>query len=222
MNKKIIIANWKMNPLNMREAQELFDTVASGVEEIEGVEVVVCPPFVYLPTSNKQQLAIKIGAQDCFWENEGAFTGEISPAMLRDFGCSYVILGHSERAKYVGETEEMVQKKVNAALAAGLKVVLCVGENEEVPKDADNLVVVYEPEWAISTEGGEAADTQKVASRVAEMRRSLQTTPILYGGSVDSSNIASFLKESNVQGALVGSASLDAKEFIELVRNAAM
>jgi len=230
MNNIIIVANWKMNPQTLTEAQELFEAVAKGVKGVESVEVVICPPFVYIPeiqntlrsNSGRARYKIQVGAQDCFWEEKGAYTGEVSPSMMKDLGCSYVIVGHSERKKYLGETEDMVQQKVAAALAAGLKVVLCVGENEETPSDMPNLLVVYEPEWAISSEGGEAADLKTVALKVAEMRGTLKTTPILYGGSVDSSNIASFLKETGVQGALVGSSSLKAQEFIALVKNAVL
>jgi len=218
--KPLIIANWKMNPETAIEAQRLLDAIGKGLQGIRGVEVVICPPFLYLPMFQALEFKFQVGAQDCFWEAQGAYTGEVSPNMLKDLGCTHVILGHSERRKYSGETEEMVQKKMKAALAAGLKVVLCVGENEEVPDDTPNLLVVYEPEWAISSEGGGAADPKVVALKVADMRRTLQTTPILYGGSVDSSNIATFLKETGVQGALVGSASLDEKEFVSLVKNA--
>ena len=221
MEKTIIIANWKMNPCTFLDAQALISEILFGAKDIKTVNIVFCPPFVYLQGLIKKYPKAVFGAQDCFWEQQGAFTGEVSPQMLKAMGCAYVILGHSERAKYLGETEDMVQKKVAAALAAGLKVILCVGEKEETPKDLPGLIVVYEPEWAISTEGSGAADTESVALRVAEMRRTLKTSPILYGGSVTSSNIASLIKETGVQGALVGSASLDACEFFNLVKNAA-
>lgn len=220
-DKILIVANWKMNPKDAVSAARLGDDIERGLHEVKNVEVVLCPPFPYIPLLKFLRDNFQLGAQDCFWEDKGAFTGEVSPAMLKELGCSHVILGHSERAKYLGETEDMVQKKVRAALKAGLKVVLCVGEHEQTPKDMPNLMVVYEPEWAISSEGGGAADTKIVAARVAHMRKKLKTTPILYGGSVDSSNIAAFLKETGVQGALVGSASLNAKEFVALVKNAA-
>jgi len=211
--KTIIVANWKMNPATLKEAQELYGATFSS----DKVEVVVCPPFVYLSALKD---GVATGGQDCSWEEKGAHTGEISPSMLKSIGCSYVILGHSERKKHLGETEEMVQKKVQAALAAGLKVVLCVGEDEETPQDMDNLIVVYEPEWAISSGGGEAADPKLVASRIEKMRETLRTTPILYGGSTNSENIKSFI-DAGAQGALVGSASLDAAEFAALVKKAA-
>lgn len=211
--KTLIVANWKMNPATVQEAQELYQAVQGS----DKVDVVVCPPFGYLSALKG---GVPIGGQDCFWENPtGAYTGEISASMLKNLGCSYVILGHSERKKYLGETEDMVQQKVTAALAAGLKVVLCVGENEETPKDKPNLIVVYEPEWAISSEGGEAADPKVVAAKIAEMRGTLKTTPILYGGSTNSENIRTFIN-AGAQGALVGSVSLDAKEFAALVKNA--
>src|SRR3989338_4185769 len=224
MKDILLIANWKMNPGTAKEAQELFETVANAVEGVAGVKVVLCPPFVYIPEIVRAapSVALGVGGQYCFWEGKGAFTGEVSPSMLKELGCEYVILGHSERAKYLGETEDMVQKKVAAALSADLKVVLCVGENEQTPADRENLIVVYEPEWAISTEGGRAADVSRVAEKVAAMRKTFKAGPILYGGSVDSSNIASFLKEAGVQGALVGGASLNAAEFISLVKNAAL
>jgi triosephosphate isomerase (TIM) len=221
MNKTYIIANWKMNPASVKEAQDLFAAVEKGVKEIENAEVVLCPPFVYLPGIQSSSIAtVRLGAQDCFWEERGAYTGEVSPGMLKALGCEYVILGHSERAKYLGETEDMVQKKAGAAYKAGLKVVWCLGDNEPLPSAQENLLVVYEPEWAISTEGGKAASPEQVAERVSEMRAMLKDTPILYGGSVNSSNIGMFLKEAGVNGVLVGSASLDAEEFVSLVKNA--
>ncbi|HEX9722146.1 MAG TPA: triose-phosphate isomerase [Candidatus Paceibacterota bacterium] len=219
MNEELyIIANWKMNPQTLDEALALANRVKEGVANTQGSKVVLCPPFPFisyiLPSEH-----VEMGAQNCFWEGKGAFTGEISPRMLKELGCTYVILGHSERAKYLGETQEMVRKKTKAALEAGLRVVLCVGENEETPADAENLIVVYEPEWAISSEGGDAADSKLVAARIAKMRETLKTTPILYGGSTNSKNIQTFL-QAGAQGALVGSASLDAEEFISLVKNA--
>jgi triosephosphate isomerase (TIM) len=214
MQKTLIVANWKMNPSTLKEAQKLYKAVQGS----DKVEVVVCPPFGYLSALKG---GVAIGAQDCFWEDPiGAYTGEVSASMLREAGCSYVILGHSERKKYLGETEDMVQKKMQAALAAGLKVVLCVDDNEQVPTEASNLIVVYEPEWAISTEGGEAADPKVVGAKIAEMRDTLKTVPILYGGSTTSKNIKEIIA-AGAQGALVGSSSLDAAEFAALVKSAA-
>jgi len=237
VEKLLIVANWKMNPGSSKEAWDLAEGIKKGVAEVQDAKVVLCPPFVFmpqiLPTGN-----VELGSQDCFWENQGAFTGEVSPSMLKNLGCSYVILGHSERKNNLGETLEMVNKKVKAALAAGLNAVVCIGEKleremREVLKDiaqeqAQKLVLVYEPEWAISTNKGAAPATPENCGRAIELIRKVAKEmfgdiqiPILYGGSTNSKNIKGFI-ESGAQGALVGSTSLDAQEFIELVRNAAM
>ena len=133
--KKIIIANWKMNPSSLAEAERLFDVVKKGIKnmgDIKNVDIIICPPFVYLESLIKNlESGIKLGAQDCHWEQEGAYTGEVSPKMLKSLGCNYVIIGHSERRKYFDETNEMVNKKLLAALKARLKPILCVGEKEE-------------------------------------------------------------------------------------------
>ncbi|HEY4509776.1 MAG TPA: triose-phosphate isomerase [Candidatus Paceibacterota bacterium] len=236
MNKILIVANWKMNPKTGAEAQELFDAIGKGVSEIDGAEVVICPPFIYLSQLETKNYELKTGAQNCFWENQGAFTGEVSPTMLKNLGCSYVILGHSERKSNLGETLEMVSKKVRAALAAGLIPVVCIGEKFEqemsaVLKDitlgqTSKLILVYEPEWAISTNKGATAATPEDCGQAIESMRKIAKKmfgaiqiPILYGGSTNSKNIRGFI-ESGAQGALVGSASLDAQEFIQLVKNA--
>ena len=128
MRKSIVIANWKCNPLTLTEAKELFESIEREIKDIKGVEVVICPPFVFLlALGNKSRDSIKLGAQDCFWEEKGPFTGEISPQQLLNLGCEYVILGHSERRINLKESEEMVHKKIKTALEAGLKVILCVG-----------------------------------------------------------------------------------------------
>lgn len=240
MNEILIVANWKMNPSNSKDAWDLAEAVKQGVAGVQGAKVALCPPFVFipqiLPTKN-----VELGAQDCFWEDPpagGAFTGEISPSMLKNLGCSYVILGHSERKKYLGETLEMVNQKVKAALAAGLIPVMCIGEkteqemrqalNDISPEQASKLVLVYEPEWAISTNKNAAAATPEDCGRAIELMQKIAKEmfgdiqiPILYGGSTNSKNIKGFI-ESGAHGALVGSASLDAREFIQLVKNAAM
>ena len=127
--KPIIVANWKMNPLTSEEAKELFVSIGKGIKDIQKVEVVICPPFIYLPILNSKELVsdIKLGGQDCFWEEKGPFTGEISPKQLLNLGCEYIILGHSERRINLKETEEMVNKKIKNALETGLRVILCVG-----------------------------------------------------------------------------------------------
>jgi len=168
--KPLIVANWKMNPVTMKEAEELFNSVSEGVKNIENVDVVICPPFVFLQTTNYKLQTIKLGAQDCYWEEKGAYTGEVSVAMLKEIGCKYVIIGHSERRKYFNETDEMVNKKVKTTLEAGLIPILCVGETEgerEMDKteevlekeikdglngvDVSRIIIAYEPIWAIGT-----------------------------------------------------------------------
>jgi len=247
--KPLIVANWKCNPLILAKTKRLFNSVKKGITKTRGVEVVICPPFIYLETSkNLQTKKIKLGAQDCFWEEKGAFTGEISPPMLKKLGCEYVIVGHSERRKYFKETDEMINKKIKVALDAKLKPILCVGETQKEKKrkqevrvlnsqisrgfkgigaqKAKNVIVAYEPVWAIGT--GQACDTDTVLTRVLLMRSLFKKRysaviskriRILYGGSVNSENAVSFIKEAQTNGLLIGGASLRPKEFIQIVKN---
>lgn len=156
MNKPIVVANWKMNPSTLVEAKRLFDSIGKGLKSIENVRVVICPPFVYLPTlgastfapihrsyggssaasakEDSSSVAFSVGGQDCFWEEKGAFTGEISPKMLKDLGCQYVIIGHSERRRYFNETDEVINKKLNAAIIEKLNPILCIGETQQERK----------------------------------------------------------------------------------------
>jgi len=226
--KPLFIANWKMNPRNSKDAFDLAKAVARELEDVE-VDVVLCPPFVYvpqlLPSPN-----VFIGAQDAFWKQEGAYTGEVSPHMLKNLGCSHVILGHSERRK-LGETSKMVAKKVQAVLDVSLIPVVCIGESieqdmniilKDIKKaDVSKIVFVYEPEGAISTEpNGQQASLEQLERALDRMRRLLpKVAPLLYGGSVNSKNIQGFMGKG-VQGVLVGAASLHAQEFIRLVKNA--
>ena len=240
--KPLIIANWKMNPSNSKDAFDLAKAVVKGVEGLN-VDVVLCPPFVYVSelllalsrVEGPSSKNVFIGSQDCFWENEGAFTGEVSPRMLKNLECSHVILGHSERKKYLGETLETVGKKINAALTVGLVPVICIGEEVEkemgivlrgiVPPQRDpascgkNLVLVYEPEWAVSTNKNAKPETSKHAKEVIEKMRKIagEDASILYGGSVNSKNARSFIENAGAQGVLVGASSLNAEEFIKLV-----
>jgi len=226
--KPLIVANWKMNPTNSKEAFDLAKAVVQGLQDVEA-DAVLCPPFVYvpqlLPSAN-----VFIGAQDSFWEQEGAYTGEVSPMMLKNLGCSHVILGHSEHRK-LGETLPMVAKKVQAALDVMLIPVVCIGENieqemrailKDIKKtDVPRIVFVYEPEGAISTgPNAKPASLEQLEDALSRMRAVLpKTATLLYGGSVNSKNIKGFM-EKGVQGALVGAASLDAQEFVQLVKNA--
>jgi len=225
--KPIIIANWKMNPSNSKEAFVLAQKIMKGVKGI-GVKVVLCPPFVFIP----QLLSrgnVEIGAQDCSWQEKGALTGEVSPKHLVSIGCSFVILGHSERKKYLAETLGMTKAKVEAALRAGLSVVLCVENVRELQmimkkiKRVKNLLVVFEPSSAISTQGGKRISPKNIAVMVQAMKKIVgKNIPILYGGSVNSKNISEIMSKGMVQGVLAGAASLNSREFISLARNAVL
>jgi triosephosphate isomerase len=248
MRIPLIAGNWKMNTTSS-EAEQLVLEILEKLDRIEGVEKVLCPPFVSLVAINMmlQDLSIKLGAQNMYFKIEGAYTGEISPLMLREL-CQFVILGHSERRWYFGETDEIVNKKVKAALANTLKPILCVGERleeneagktEEVVnrqvtaalngiEPVPDLVIAYEPVWAIGT--GKAANGEQAAATVQFIRdvvaklwnKSIaQDLRILYGGSVTSANIAEFISQPEIDGALVGGASLKAEEFVSIVEQTA-
>ena len=230
------------------EALALVGAMKERLEAIPGVEVVLCPPFISLSAlaGVLKGAAIGLGAQNMYFQEKGAYTGEVSPLMLRGL-CQWVILGHSERRQYFGETDELVNKKVKAAIASGLKPILCVGERlEEREKgqaqavverqlrgalesvaDPDGLVVAYEPVWAIGT--GRAATPADAQGTMSSLRRILgelyggstaQAVRLLYGGSVTKDNISPFLKEPDIDGALVGGASLKAEEFLGIVEQA--
>ncbi|MDP4007236.1 MAG: triose-phosphate isomerase family protein [bacterium] len=223
--KPLIIANWKMNPPTSRDAFVLAREVAKEVGGLNA-RVVLCPPFTFIP----QLLPVKnvrIGAQNCSWQNSGPLTGEVSPVQLRNLGCSHVILGHSERKKELGETLGMVAKKAKAAKKTGLIAVLCVENTAELRSlkkkmgSFKGMVIVFEPFFAISTKGGKRVAPEIIAKTIREMKKVAgNTTPFLYGGSVGAASIATTISEGNVQGALVGAASLNAKEFVKLVKNA--
>jgi len=256
--KRIIVANLKMNPETRGEAERLFREIKKTVGNLRGVETVFCPPFIYFSSLIvKAGLAnLKLGAQDVFWENSpakgGAFTGEISSLMLKKLGVKYAIVGHSERREHLKETDKMINKKVKAALKAGLKVILCVGEKEkkedalpviikeELESDlagiskklAKNLIIAYEPIWAISVgQAGQAEKPADVFEKTIYIRRILfdifgqklaHRAPILYGGSVNEENAKDFFRLQNISGLLVGGASLDAKKFGKILKQAAV
>lgn len=247
--RTLIVANWKMNPPVLKEAEKLFNDIKEGVKNIKDAKVVICPSFPYISNLKSENSNLKLGAQNCFWEEKGAFTGEVSPQMLKDLGVEYVILGHSERRKYLGETDEMINKKLKKALELGLLSILCVGDKDRETKgdmkeidlqletalrglenyDLSKLTITYEPVWAISTtEGGAAATPEDTKEAVFYIKNYLNVLigkdktskiRIIYGGSVNSQNINSFIK-AGVDGALVGAASLKAEEFINVVKNA--
>ncbi len=248
--KPLIVANWKCNPITLKEAKKLFNLVKKGVKNFKNAEVVICPPFLYISNLKSQNSNIKIGAQNCFWEQKGAFTGEVSPKMLKNLGCQYVIVGHSERRRNLNETDEMVNRKLKAALKENLRPILCVGnKNRKREKefkgiriqmekalsgikksDLKNLIITYEPVWAISTTKGREIATPIEAKEGAIFIRKIlaklfdknfaQKIRIIYGGSVDSGNIRGFIKEAKMDGALVGAASLKPKEFVRTVKAA--
>jgi len=245
--KPLIVANWKCNPSTLEEAKRLFNSVKRGVKNIKNVEVVICPPFVYLSSIKYQVSRIKLGAQDCFYEQKGAFTGEISPLMLKNLGCQYVIVGHSERRKYFNETDEMINKKIKATIITKLKPIFCIGETlkerergemynvlrsqiekglQKIPKkEIKNIVVVYEPVWAIGSGKPCSPDTtmsvslfiRKILTKIYSPSIS-KNLRIIYGGSVNSKNASSSVVEARIDGLLVGGASLDSQEFINIVR----
>lgn len=250
--KKIIIANWKMNPQTQKDAEKILagyeKQLATNNYKLK-TEVVICPPFVYLSLVSKQltakgfKLKTSLGAQDLFWEKEGAYTGEISSGMIDDFGCDYVIIGHSERRKHIGETDEVINKKVINSLKSGLNVVLCVGEHHrenmsEIPKVVedqvkaaldnvpksflDKLIVAYEPVWAIGTgvpdtpEGAMMAAVLIRKTAVNIFGQNAKNLRVIYGGSVKSDNAAKFIYHEGIDGVLVGGASLNPEEFVKI------
>ncbi len=250
--KKLLIANWKMHPRTPKEARDLAVRIVAGVRGSKDAEVVLCPSFVHLSVVAEAVGAggrIALGAQDVSGaaEKDGAFTGEVSAKQLRSLGARFVLIGHSER-RALGETNEVIQRKLKTALEGGLHPVLCVGEREREKDVAfpplvkeelhsalskvkrplfKKLVIAYEPVWAISSRHRGADTPRNVFEMSILIRRELCRIvgkkiafriPIIYGGSVDAGNAASFVKEGMVDGLLVGSASLDAKKFTEIAK----
>ena len=241
----VVAGNWKMNT-SLTQAVQLAGQVRERLGSHSEIEVILCPPFISLAAIRDvvEGSPIKLGAQNMHFETSGAFTGEVSPAMLRGI-CDYVILGHSERRQLFGETDTLINRKVRAAAQHGLRPILCVGETLEEREgglagsvvsrqlraaladvfDITGLVVAYEPVWAIGT--GRAATpelaAEVMAGPVQETLRSLfgaaaDDVPLLYGGSVNPGNVSGFAAQSCIHGALVGGASLQADQFVEIVR----
>ncbi len=214
--KTLVVANWKMNPPTLAEAKRLFNSIKKGIRDINNTEVVICPPFVYLSALRPSE-ALSVGGQDAFWEEKGAYTGAISPAMLKDLGIEYVILGHSERRRYQEETDEMINKKLKAAITAGLKPILCIANLTQLKMSlkgiSEKIIIAYEPVFAIGTGKPCSIETAK------KMRKSIKYPVVLYGGSINSQNAADYIKMAGFQGLLVGGASLKQKELITLVKN---
>ncbi len=245
----MIAGNWKMNGLS-EDGVALAKAVAAGVKEMgkPACEFLVCPPFTLLYQVKKALRGAKValGAQDAHFAVKGAHTGDISPLMLKDLGCAYVILGHSERRADHFETNELVAKKAAAAYEAGLKTIICIGETEQqreegktidvcsaqimgsVPENADasNTVIAYEPVWAIGTgKTPTAADVEEVHAAVRKVlakklgKATANKMRILYGGSVKPSNAKEFLSLPDVDGALIGGASLKAEDFLAITKS---
>ncbi|NMM54655.1 triose-phosphate isomerase [Paenibacillus aquistagni] len=249
MRKPIIAGNWKMFK-TVPEALEFVEQ-AKGKAEVEGVESVICAPFTNLPALVEavKGTSIKIGAQNLHFEDSGAFTGEISGVMLKDLGVDYVIIGHSERRAYFAETDEIVNKKVVAAFRHGLTPIVCVGESLEERESgktndvcnvqtvaafeglsadqAKQVVVAYEPIWAIGTgKSSTAADANETISYIRSVIAGLYSSEVAeavriqYGGSVKPENVREYMSESDIDGALVGGASLQPASYISLVEGA--
>jgi len=247
MRVPMIAGNWKMNT-TVSEAMRLVNEMRQGLEEISGVDKLICPPFVSLAAVGEliKGSSIKLGAQNLYFEEKGAYTGEISPLMLAAL-CEFVIIGHSERRQYFGENGEIVSKKVQSALKVNLKPILCIGERLEENeagrtegvlseqlrsslaeiKELDRLIIAYEPIWAIGT--GRAATGEQANNTIGFIRQSIaklysndiaQGMRILYGGSVNAANAAEFMNQPEIDGALVGGASLKADEFISITKQA--
>ena len=202
-----------MNPQTPAEAKRLFDSVRKGIKNLKNSEVIICPPFVYLSDFKDLKSNIQLGAQDVFWEAAGAYTGEISSLSLKRMKVKYVIIGHSERRKYFQETDKIADKKIQAALSAGLKPILCVDKASQIPQKNKKIIIAYEPLFAIGT--GEPCSVEKAK----QMRNKIKHRQVLYGGSVNSQNALAYIKEAGFQGLLIGGASLNAKEFIKIVKN---
>lgn len=248
--KTLIAGNWKMNGL-LADGVELAKNVATDVKANGkwNCEFLVCPPFTLLTSVKKALRGAKValGAQDCHFTEKGAHTGDVSPVMLKDIGCSYVILGHSERRADHGESDELVNKKAVAAYGQGLKAIICIGETEaerdagktidvcskqimgSVPDiaTANDTVIAYEPVWAIGTgKTPTANDVQEVHAAVRKVlakkigKANANKMRILYGGSVKPSNAKEFLSLPDVDGALIGGASLKAEDFLGIAKNA--
>ena len=247
-SKKLIVANWKMNPASLAEARVLFGKTKKAGGRLDSVETIICPPFPYLGIlAHAGTTRVRLGAQDSYFLNGGRATGEVSPEMLRDLGVSYVIVGHSER-RALGETNEVVAKKIKAVLAERLSPIVCIGEKErdsegkyfDVLKSQISaslaevsrpqlryIVIAYEPLWAIGKSARDAADPRMIQEVVIFIRKVLadafgeeaaQAPDIIYGGATEASNTASILTEGGVSGLLVGHKSLDVEEFMSMVK----
>ena len=246
VTKKIIVGNWKLYVTKIEQAKRLFSVTKKAVSHTSGVEVIICPPFVLVPLANTllKGSVVRVGAQNLFWEHGGAFTGEVGTHILKDYGVEFVIVGHSERRYFFDETNDIVAKKLQAAMEGGLKAILCVGERirsgdwkqfllrqvlastKNIKKSAvHNLIVAYEPVWAIGT--GRADTPHNAEESIREIRKVLarrfgknavKNVRILYGGSVTPGNVNNFLLSPEIDGVLVGRASTIPKDFSRIIK----
>jgi len=250
MRIPVIAGNWKMHKTSDETQDFVYKLISilEGVENCGEVEIIIAPAFTSLEIAieTARESRVKIAAQNMHWESKGAYTGEISPVMLRDIGVSHCIIGHSERRQYFAETDDTVNKKVRAALGYGIIPIVCVGETlEEREKGAtsdvverqikialaglnstevEGLIIAYEPVWAIGTgKTSSSEDAQAVAAKIREViandfgSASANKVRIQYGGSVKPENIKSFMEQNDIDGALVGGASLDVDSFVKLI-----
>jgi len=248
MRKPMIAGNWKMYK-DINEAIELANEIKRSVFDVNNVDIVICPPFTNLSEIGEMlnETKVGLGAQNCYWEDEGAYTGEVSISMLKSVGCKYVIIGHSERRGLFGETDKSVNAKIKAAIDKGIIPIMCVGETLEEreagktleivktqvtdgleglsEKDLDPLVIAYEPVWAIGT--GKTAtplQAQEVHAVIRGLLKELfsetfsSTRRILYGGSVKPDNIEKLMSEEDIDGGLIGGASLKYDSFADMIK----
>ena len=234
--KPVIAGNWKMN-LDVESAKDLASSLSNV--DTQSAEVVLCPSFVHLSSviHSLSDSVVSVGSQNLYYEGNGAFTGEVSAEMLVDLGCKYVILGHSERRELLNETDEVVNQKIKQAIKYQLKPIVCVGETLEQREsgqtfegiknqlnlsldsiDLNQVIIAYEPIWAIGT--GKVASPEQAEEVHSMIRDHIQNNevPILYGGSVKPNNAKDLLSQNNINGALVGGASLDADSFIQIIQ----
>ena len=239
----LIVANWKMNT-GIADASVLATVVRNQLHEFYGVDVVICPPFIWLhevaSIVEVSDPRIRLGAQNCYPEKSGPYTGEVSVSMLKEL-CKFVIVGHSERREHFLERNEFISEKVGACLNNDLTPILCIGEKEKHPDsqkkilqdlieclegvskdDYTRIVIAYEPIWSISTSASSVVASGHYANEVCELIKKEvgEDTRVLYGGSVDSTNISEFLSQKSIDGVLVGGASLKANEFVSLCNKA--
>ncbi|MFA5087199.1 MAG: triose-phosphate isomerase [Candidatus Paceibacterota bacterium] len=249
MSKKLIIGNWKCNPLKTSEALKIFNDIKSSAENSKTSETIICPPNIFLKDLLALKTKIKIGAQNCFWEKQGAYTGEVSAGMLKNMGCKYVIIGHSERRKINKETNEEINKKIISVLENKLIPIFCFGENREerenektfdvlknqiqegidkiAKPDIAKIIFAYEPIWSIGS-GNFAAPEQikEVRDFIIRLlsqkigKENIGKIKIIYGGSVNAENTPSYFNQAQMDGVLVGGMSLKPIEFSKIIKSA--